>query len=59
IDVVFMGKDGRVRKVAVALKPFRLALARGAAGALELPAGAAAEADVEPGDVLVFGATTF
>jgi uncharacterized membrane protein (UPF0127 family) len=54
IDVIFVGKDGRVRKVAAAVKPFRVAVARSAAGALELPAGAAVKANVEPGDVLVF-----
>jgi uncharacterized membrane protein (UPF0127 family) len=54
IDVIFMDNDGRVRKVAAAVKPFRVAAARAAAGALELPDGAAAKANVEPGDVLVF-----
>lgn len=54
IDIVFLGKGGQVRKVATAMKPFRLALGFGAQGALELPAGAAAKAGVEAGDVLVF-----
>ena len=54
IDVVFLDRDSRVRKVTAALKPFRLALASGAAGALELAAGAAARARIEPGDLLLF-----
>lgn len=54
IDVIFLDKDGRVRKVVPGLKPFRLALGFGASGALELAAGAAAQAQVAPGDRLVF-----
>ena len=54
IDVVFVDEDGRVHKVAAAVKPFRAALALGSRGALELPAGAAAKASVEPGDQLEF-----
>lgn len=52
IDVVFLDKSGRVVKVVPDLKPFRMAMACGAHGALELPAGAAARYGVEPGDQL-------
>ena len=55
IDVVFIDEDGRVHKVVAAVKPFRAALATGSrGGGLELPAGAAAKASVEPGDQLEF-----
>lgn len=54
IDVVFLSEGGEVRKVAKAMKPFRLAAAKGVKGALELPAGTAARGQVEPGDRLVF-----
>lgn len=54
IDVIFLDKEGQVRKVVSGLKPFRLALGFGASGALELAAGAAAQAQVTPGDRLVF-----
>jgi uncharacterized membrane protein (UPF0127 family) len=54
IDVVFLDRDGYVHKVAASLRPFRVALASGASGALELAAGTAARAGVEVGDVLAF-----
>jgi uncharacterized membrane protein (UPF0127 family) len=54
IDIIFVDGEGQVRKVAAAVKPFRLALGFGARGALELPAGAAAQAQVEAGDRLLF-----
>jgi len=53
IDVVFLARDRTVVKVRHRLAPWRLAGARGAVAALELPAGRAAEVGVEPGDVLV------
>lgn len=56
IDVVFLSRDRRVVRVVHGLRPWRVAGARGAAAALELPAGAAAEAGVNEGDVLVFDA---
>ena len=53
IDVVFLDKENRVVKVAPEVKPFRVTAAlRGAHSALELPAGAAAQAQVERGDRL-------
>jgi uncharacterized membrane protein (UPF0127 family) len=54
IDVVFIDRDRRVVGVRHRLRPWRVAGARHAAGALELPAGAAAAAGVQAGDVLVF-----
>ncbi|MEE9198415.1 MAG: DUF192 domain-containing protein [Dehalococcoidia bacterium] len=54
IDVVFLDKENRVVKVVPELKPFRMAVPRhGAHSALELPAGAAAQARVERGDQLL------
>lgn len=54
IDIVFVGKEGQVRKVAAVVKPFRMALGGGASGVLELAAGTAAQAEIEPGDRLLF-----
>jgi len=53
IDVVFLDRDRKVVGVRHRLRPWRVAGARRAVAALELPAGAAAEAGVEKGDVLV------
>lgn len=53
IDVVFLDRDRTVVRVVHALKPWRVAGARRAVAALELPAGTAAEARLEEGDVLV------
>jgi len=53
IDVVFLNRERTVVRVVDELKPWRVAGARGAVAALELPAGAAAEAGIERGDVLV------
>jgi uncharacterized protein len=54
IDVVFLARDRTVVGVKQNLAPWRLAAARHAVASLELPAGAAAAAGVEKGDVLVF-----
>jgi uncharacterized membrane protein (UPF0127 family) len=54
IDVVFMDRDRRVVGIRHRLAPWRVAGARRAVAALELPAGAAAGAGVQEGDVLVF-----
>src|SRR5436305_1145800 len=54
IDVVFLARDRRVVRVKHRLAPWRVAGARGAVAALELPAGRAGEVRVERGDVLVF-----
>lgn len=53
IDVVFLDSGNRVVKVVSELCPFRAAVAPGSArSALELAAGAATRAQVEPGDRL-------
>jgi len=52
IDVVFVDKSNNVVKVVPELKPFRVAFGAGHS-VLELPAGAAAAAQIEKGDRLV------
>ena len=52
IDVVFVDRDLKVVKVVERLRPWRIASARHAAAALELPAGAAAASGVDVGDIL-------
>jgi len=52
IDVVFLDRDWRVVGGRHELRPWRAAAARRAVAALELPAGAAASAGLEEGDVL-------
>jgi hypothetical protein len=52
IDVVFLDRERRVVGVRHGLRPWRVAGARRAVAALELPAGAAAAAGIEEGDVL-------
>jgi len=52
IDVVFLDRDWRVVGVRHGLRPWRMAAARRAVAALELPAGTAAAAGIEAGDVL-------
>jgi len=54
VDVVFLDRDRRVVRVVERLRPWRVASARRAAAALELPAGAAAAMGVEVGDALDF-----
>jgi uncharacterized membrane protein (UPF0127 family) len=53
IDVVLLDRDGRVLRVAVALRPWRAAGSRHARQVLELEAGAAAAAALAPGDRLL------
>ena len=53
IDVVFLDRDWKVVSVRHGLRPWRVAGARGAVAALELPAGAAVASGVQEGDVLV------
>jgi uncharacterized protein len=53
IDVVFLDRDRTVVGVRHRLAPWRVAGARHAVAALELPAGVAAEAGIREGDVLV------
>jgi hypothetical protein len=53
IDAVFVAADGRVTKVVLNLKPWRVVWwARGARDCLELPAGGAAAAGIVVGDRL-------
>ncbi len=58
IDVVFIDRDRKVVRIVQELRPWRVAGARKAVAALELPVGAVAEAGLEEGDVLVFSPTT-
>jgi uncharacterized protein len=53
IDVVFLSRDRQVVAVRHRLAPWRVAGARGAVAALELPAGVAAAVGIQEGDVLV------
>lgn len=53
IDVLFLDRDNRVLKVAADVKPWHAAMGRGARSALEVAAGVAARALVEPGDLIV------
>ena len=52
IDVVFVDRDWRVVGVRHGLRPWRMAGARRAVAALELPAGAAVAAGIQAGDLL-------
>jgi uncharacterized protein len=52
IDVVFLDRDRTVLRIVHGLRPWRVAGARRAVAALELPAGGAAEAGLKEGDVL-------
>jgi uncharacterized protein len=54
IDLVYLDKKKRVRKVRHAVRPWRLSACLSAHSVLELPAGAAAASATEPGDQLVF-----
>jgi uncharacterized membrane protein (UPF0127 family) len=53
IDVVFLDRGWRVVGVRHCLRPWRVAGARGAVAALELPAGTAAASGIKEGDALV------
>jgi uncharacterized protein len=53
IDVVFLDRDWKVVGIRHRLRPWRVAGAKRAVAALELPAGTAAEAGLEEGDKLV------
>jgi len=55
IDIVFLGRGGKVIKVNRNLKPWRVSsMVFGARLALELPAGAATASATEPGDQIRF-----
>lgn len=49
IDVVFLGRDGKILKVARSLKPWRAASQRGAKAVLELAAGETDRRGIQPG----------
>ena len=53
IDVVFLDRDRKVVGIRHRLEPWRVAGARRAVAALELPAGSAAEVGLAEGDELV------
>jgi uncharacterized membrane protein (UPF0127 family) len=55
IDVVFVARDGRVVKIARAVKPWRATLALRAFAVVELAAGAADRAALRVGDRLSVG----
>lgn len=52
IDLVYLGKDRKVRKVRHAVKPWRLSACLSAYSILELPAGAAERTGTRAGDEL-------
>jgi uncharacterized membrane protein (UPF0127 family) len=52
IDLVYLGKDQKVRKVRHAVKPWRLSVCLSAHSILELPAGAAEKTGTQTGDEL-------
>jgi uncharacterized protein len=52
IDVVFLGRDGEVLKVAADVRPWRTAAARGAKAVVELGAGEATKRGIRSGDRL-------
>jgi uncharacterized protein len=54
IDLVYLDKNKKVRKVRHAVPPWRLSACLFAHSTLELPAGAAASSQTEAGDQLVF-----
>jgi uncharacterized membrane protein (UPF0127 family) len=53
IDVLFLDKKKRVRKIRAAMPPWRIAGCFFAHSVLELPAGASVASFTEPGDQLV------
>jgi uncharacterized protein len=52
IDVVFLDREKAIVDIAQSVRPWRAAGARGAAAALELPAGTAGKLGLQVGDVL-------
>jgi uncharacterized membrane protein (UPF0127 family) len=53
IDVAFVGRDGRVRKIRSAVPPWRIAAALRAHAVIELPAGALRGTSTVVGDSLL------
>ncbi len=54
IDVVFLDRKSRVRSIARAVAPFRIALRPGRGSVLELAAGEARRAGIEEGTLLTW-----
>jgi uncharacterized protein len=54
LDVVFIDRDNAIVGISHTLRPWRIAGARRAVSALELPAGTALKHGLELGDVLTF-----
>ena len=54
IDLVYLDRKKRVRKVRHAMQPWRISGCLAAHSVLELPAGTAASSGTQPGDQLVF-----
>jgi uncharacterized membrane protein (UPF0127 family) len=52
IDVVFVARDGRVKKTYAAVPAGRMAFSAGAFAVIELPAGTLADRQTAPGDVV-------
>jgi uncharacterized protein len=52
IDVVFVARDGRVKKTYAAVPAGRIAFSAGAFAVIELPAGTLARRHAAPGDVV-------
>ena len=57
IDVVFLSRDGDVRKIARNVRPWRIRSCRGAYAVLELAAGEAERRGIASGDQLAFTET--
>jgi uncharacterized membrane protein (UPF0127 family) len=55
IDVVFVGRDGRVLKLRSRVAPWRIAVGFGAHAVVELPAGVLSRVDTIQGDILEVG----
>lgn len=53
IDVLYLNRDKKVRKIRHGMKPWKLSFCLPAHSVLELPAGTAARTKTEPGDQLL------
>ena len=53
IDVIFVDREDRVVKVVPNMKPWRMAMAKGAHYVIEMRGGSLTEGDLVPGDQLV------
>jgi len=52
LDLLFVGRDGRVVKTRAAVKPWRMSAALRAFAVIEMRAGTLDDRDTQPGDVL-------